>query len=84
MITETERQRLSKLPAAEHQSAIQAQIDRIHRACHTGSTDIPAIDDACERIHLILNIDKQTNGADKPSKPLPITASPPLAPTRHS
>lgn len=84
MITETERQRLTKLPDAEHQSAIQAQVDRIHRACHTGSTDVPTIDDACERIHLILNIDKHANATGKPSKPLPVTTSPPLAPARHS
>lgn len=89
MIDQTERKRLSELPAAEQPAAIQSEIDRIHRSVNTGTTNRDVVNDACERIHLMVNGGK-VRTTSKPSKPianvphtfgsLPPQPAPPVAP----
>lgn len=90
MLTDIERKQLSELPAADHNKAIQGEVDKIHRFVNTGSTNRDGVNDALERIHLIVqgNTSKPVKAAPmfglkpyaatKPSRPL--TASPPIAP----
>lgn len=80
MLDKNEAHRLASLSATDKPKAVSDQIDRIHRAVHAGTLDAATIDDALARIQALSGKASAPAINAKPSRPLPRTQSPPLAP----